>query len=261
MAFGNDSTSMNLSTEPYDSIYLVVATTPEVYSGFDYNYYYNFKISPLSYEIIAITEDISLCSGEDYTYPDGTTETNITTNTSHESILTSVVTGRDSTITTNIQVNSVDVSVIVNENTLTANETNADAYQWINCDLNSFIGGETDYTFVATETGNYSVIIEDNNCIDTSACNSIIILAVENTEKIVQSIWPNPTSGQINIRLAKNNTPVVISIFDITGKIVLQKEIDINQTYFSTIIPGMSGVYVVQLKSNLKTASFKISKK
>ena len=43
-------------------------------------------------EVYNTTEEVNVCSGEEHTYPDGTTETNITTDTSHESLLTSVVT-------------------------------------------------------------------------------------------------------------------------------------------------------------------------
>jgi hypothetical protein len=317
IAFGNDSISMNLLTEPYDSIYLVVATTPEVYSGFDYNYYYNFKISSLSYENVAITEDISLCSGEDYTFPDGTTETNISVNINHisnlisevsgrdtvvttnitvnpvsvktenieicegedytfpdgtletdisaniihESILTSVVSGCDSTVTTNIQVNSVDISVIADGNAITANEANADSYQWFDCDLDLPVEGETNQTFVALETGTYSVVIEDNNCIDTSACNSIIILGIDDTQSIVQSIWPNPTSGKINIEVSENKKGLELFIHDMSGRVLITKEIVPFETSISVELPGASGVYFVQLKSNLKSDTFKIIKK
>jgi gliding motility-associated-like protein len=50
-----------------------------------------------------ITENFDVCSGNDYTYPDGTTSTNITVNESHVSNLLSVA-GCDSIITTNINV-------------------------------------------------------------------------------------------------------------------------------------------------------------
>ena len=58
-------------------------------------------------EVYATTEEVSVCSGDDHTYPDGTTANNITANTSHISNLVSQVTGCDSTITTNITVNDV----------------------------------------------------------------------------------------------------------------------------------------------------------
>lgn len=214
------------------------------------------------HEISETQNDVEVCSGSDYTYPDGTTESNITANNSHISHLVSQVTGCDSIVTTNIQVNTIDLSVSVDGNILIANEANADSYQWVDCDLNfSHLVGSVEKQFTATKAGNYAVIIESNGCIETSDCNSIIITGIEDVESVVQSIWPNPTSGQINIQLGENNTPVVVSIFDLTGKIISQNEVAISETIFTTQIPGKSGLYFIQLRSNTKTVTYKIIKK
>lgn len=53
-----------------------------------------------------IQEDIEICSGDGYTFPDGTTLSNIQTNTSHTSNLMTIA-GCDSTIITTIQVNPI----------------------------------------------------------------------------------------------------------------------------------------------------------
>jgi hypothetical protein len=212
------------------------------------------------YEVYATIEDISICLGEDYTYPDGTTESSIIANMSHESKLTSVY-GCDSTITTNITLNLIDVTVSVEENTLSVIELDADLYQWIDCDLETAIEGETNSSFTATETGNYAVIIENNACKNVSACNSIEITGIDDKEGLVQSIWPNPTTGKITIQLVENDSPLELSIFDITGKLLLQKEVARNVTNVTTDLNGESGVYFIKLKSNLKTATYKVIKK
>jgi hypothetical protein len=203
------------------------------------------------------TVEKSICDGNTYLLPDGVV-------VSEEGSYTSnivAISGYDSIITTNIHVNSVDLSVIVDGNTLTANEANADAYQWIDCDLNLPVEGETNQTFVALETGTYSVVIEDNNCIDTSVCNSIIISGIDHTQSIVQSIWPNPTSGKINIKVSENKQGIDLFIHDMSGRVLLTKEIVPFETSISVELPGVSGVYFVQLKSDLKTETFKIIKK
>jgi hypothetical protein len=216
----------------------------------------NLTVNP----VYSITENETICSGDDYTYPDGSLETNITANTSHISNLSSI-NGCDSTVTTNIFVNKINTNVNVNGNILTADNIMADAYQWFDCNLSLPISGETNYTFTATETGNYAVAIEDNNCLDTSACNSIIISGIEDVENMVQAIYPNPTSGQINIRLTENKEPTEISIFDVSGKLILQKGVAIKETEFTTELLGESGIYFVQVKSDSKIATYKIIKK
>jgi gliding motility-associated-like protein len=52
------------------------------------------------------TENFNICSGTNYTYPDGTTNTNITVNESHVSTFVSVL-GCDSLVTTNLTVDPV----------------------------------------------------------------------------------------------------------------------------------------------------------
>ena len=211
-------------------------------------------------EPIVTLSEVEVCLGEDYTYSDGTIATNITENTSHESILTSQLTGCDSTITTNISVINVNTNVTVDGSTITAENITADAYQWFDCDLKLPIDGETAYEFTVTESGNFGVAIEENNCVDTSSCNSIVISGIEDAESLVQSIWPNPTSDKINIRLADNNAPTEISIFDVTGKLIFRKVLAIKENEFSTELLGEGGIYFVQVKSNSRFATYKIIK-
>ena len=57
--------------------------------------------------------------------------------------------------------------------TITANQNGA-TYQWIDCNNgNTPIAGQTNQSFTATVSGNYSVIVTQNNCSDTSSCYSI----------------------------------------------------------------------------------------
>lgn len=88
-----------------------------------------------------------ICSGENYTFPDGTTETNITANTSHISNLVSQVTGCDSTITTNITVNPVPVVDLGNDATICyGSDIVLDA-------------GNTGETYIWSENGQYTQLI------------------------------------------------------------------------------------------------------
>lgn len=64
--------------------------------------------------VYMLTENFNICSGDSYTYPDGSAETNITASTSHVSNLTTED-GCDSVITTNLSVMAV-YSYSVNAN-------------------------------------------------------------------------------------------------------------------------------------------------
>lgn len=71
-----------------------------------------------------IPENDTICSGDDYTFPDGTTITNITAQVIHTSYLLTAM-GCDSIIETTVDVHIVDVSVTASWDTLTANAMGA----------------------------------------------------------------------------------------------------------------------------------------
>lgn len=100
----------------------------------------------------SISENDTVCSGDSYTFPDGSTQTNITGNFSHTSNLTTVD-GCDSTITTSIHVNPVY------------------AYS----EQDTVCNGEN-YTFPdgSTQTNLTSNVTHVSNLTTTEGCDSII---------------------------------------------------------------------------------------
>ncbi|MEP6647374.1 MAG: SBBP repeat-containing protein, partial [Saprospiraceae bacterium] len=86
--------------------------------------------------------------------------------------------GCDSTITLDLNIVSLDNSVTVIGTSLMSDQVGA-SYQWINCDLgNQIIEGETEQTFSPTASGNYGVIINMNECSDTSSCVPVTITGI-----------------------------------------------------------------------------------
>jgi uncharacterized delta-60 repeat protein len=121
-------------------------------------------------------DTISICSGQSYTFPDGTTQNNITTGFDYVSYLTSVLTGCDSIITTTINVVTIDNSTSLNGVTISATETNADDYVWLNCDDNYNQLFQFPFplsSITASTPGNFAVEITKNGCVDTSNCITI----------------------------------------------------------------------------------------
>jgi predicted outer membrane repeat protein len=82
--------------------------------------------------------------------------------------------GCDSIVTLNLTINTVDSSVIVNGDTLIANQNGA-TYQWYNCSGNVLVSGANSQTFIPTVTGNYFVEVTMNGCVDSSVCNQIYV--------------------------------------------------------------------------------------
>jgi hypothetical protein len=99
-----------------------------------------------------------------------------------------------------------------------------------------------------------------NNSIDENCDGVDLITAINDYGESGIQIYPNPTLGQININIVENNTPVEVFLFDITGKILLQKEVAINETNFVAEIPGQSGVYFLQIRSGQNISTYKVIK-
>jgi surface protein len=109
------------------------------------------------------------------------------------------VNGCDSLLTLNLTINNLNASVTQTGSTLTANATGA-AYQWLSCPSYSPILGETNQIFTATANGDYAVEIIQNGCTDTSACYTVIGIGMDEVERTLFSVYPNPVKGKLYIQ-------------------------------------------------------------
>ena len=177
-------------------------------------------------------------------------------------IYTDVFTGSngcDSTVTTDLTVEpAINVTV---DNTLTptlsANQTGA-TYQWLDCNNgNAVIPSETGQTFTATVNGNYAVEITVGSCVDTSACENITGVGINETANNVVSIYPNPTNGMVNINFGGNNSTVNYSISSIEGKVV-----ETGKTSTNNITVDLSteskGVYFIRINTESTSSVYKL---
>jgi len=191
--------------------------------------------------VFANTENVQVCSGGNYTYPDGTISNNITANETHISNLFTV-NGCDSIITTNVTVisgfsNVVDINLCSGENytyadgtvstNITANETYVSNFVTASgCDsvITENIIVDPTYNLVENITvcENESVTYPDgtteivtantsytSNLLTTTGCDSLIVTNVSvvpsvqiNQELVVCEnetvIFPDGTSSFIN---------------------------------------------------------------
>jgi subtilisin-like proprotein convertase family protein len=187
-----------------------------------------------------LNESVTICSGESYTFPDGTTGS---TDMVYTSVL-STINGCDSIIVTDLVVQTIDNSVsVVNDKTITANQTGA-TYQWIDCDTGSPITAAINQSFTPTNTvGNYAVIITIGNCSDTSGCTLIDLTGMDEFEQSI-SIYPNPVSNELNISWAGDVTR--IDVTDAKGKLIDQL---VPNSAIATLLMRQyaSGVYFIHI--------------
>ncbi len=187
-------------------------------------------------------DDIYACN--DFTWIDGNNYTS-SNNTATYTLTNSV--GCDSIVTLDLIVNNPDINITNNAPTLTATASSG-SFQWVSCDENyTPIAGETNATYTAIGNGSYAVIVTQNGCTDTSACETIANIGLESLSQESINIFPNPTNGLVKI----SNTSIIqsIKVFDATGRIIIDKdpqakEVSIDLSKYS------KGTYTMEITLN-----------
>lgn len=201
------------------------------------------------------TESASICNGDTYTFPDGTT--GMTDQTYTSSLISSG--GCDSLIVTTLTVTTVDVSVTDNSPTLVANATGA-TYQWLDCDNgNAPISGETNASYTPSGiVGNYAVEVTQNGCTDVSACYLVDQNSLDDLFEGNVNIYPNPTDGTISIEWEGEMDKVEIT--DARGRVLETIEVWDNTKLTYDLGKYSDGMYFVLIHSDKGKMVFDIVK-
>ena len=161
--------------------------------------------------------------------------------------LTTVL-GCDSVEIQELIINTVDVSTTTSSNEITAVSSGPGiSYQWIDCADDSEIVGETDQIYLATSDGNYAVVIDDNSCVDTSACVLIQGIGIDQGINDLEiKIYPNPSSGVFNIKVDAGLIENVV-IYNTAG-VEVEKVYNITQSSYNIDLSEYEdGVYLLKI--------------
>lgn len=157
--------------------------------------------------------------------------------------------GCDSTVTIDLTVNTIDLTVNVANSIYTA--VASGTYQWVNC-ANGYqeIPGETAQSFAPTANGDYGVIITDGPCIDTSACTAIFDVGINELPLAsMDNVYPNPTTGAITITMHELQDELNVEVMNIAGQVISSERFE-NAESVNLNIDGADGVYFIHLISN-----------
>lgn len=168
-------------------------------------------------------------------------------------------TGSD-TMTLPITVISVDTAISVNGITISSSATNA-TYQWINCGTNQPIAGATSSTFTPTANGSYAVVVTQNGCSDTSACQPITTVSLDQLSVAdLITVYPNPSKGIFTLydtQSGLSNQLIIVS--NVLGETVYSTRITGNKTNID-LSAAKNGIYFITIDSQLGKSVTKIIK-
>jgi hypothetical protein len=157
-----------------------------------------------------------------------------------DSIVTTILTVSNPTLSTNVSITDLTLSSLENNAT----------YQWVDCDNNFvFIGGAISQSFSTTSNGNYAVILRSLTCnvSDTSLCFEIDNVSIESLSSISGvNVFPNPTNSSFTIE-SKTNKIESIRIFDATGKLVFKQKLPQNKVEIDAQ-KWSDGVYWIEIE-------------
>ncbi|WP_053977172.1 LamG-like jellyroll fold domain-containing protein [Mangrovimonas xylaniphaga] len=156
--------------------------------------------------------------------------------------------------------------------TLTAAQTNLETtptevvatYQWVDCDNgNAVIDGATEQAFTPEASGNYAVEITVDGCVTTSGCMAVDVNALGIEESLMDTlkVFPNPTSGNLNVVLNGVYQTVDAQLVSITGKVVGKYQFSNSNGFDLNLSNFNSGLYFLKLKAdNMDAVTVKVIK-
>jgi hypothetical protein len=232
---GSGAVSYSWDNSVTDGVpFLPVATMNYIVTGTDANGCMNTDtvlVTQFHFPAVDAGLDQTVCSGSAVTLTGSGAATYSWDNSVSDGVpffplstMTYNVTGTDTngcTGTDDVIVNVITVSAsttVLNE-TMTASPIAA-VYQWINCSTNAAIPGATAQTYTATANGSYAVIVTINGCSDTSACQAISSVGIDEAGNSIFSVYPNPTNGQLTLDLG-NVTAENVSVMDVLGNTLI----------------------------------------
>jgi hypothetical protein len=153
--------------------------------------------------------------------------------------------GCDSILTINFFFMGPQMSIVQQGNLLLA-QGNPEIAYWLDCD-NGFNLVGTGYVLFPPANGNYAVVGESFQCIDTSECFAFVMTNAEDFyPKTHFSIYPNPVENLFYLDLHQSYKHAHVTIYDPRGRIIhSQFSTETRLIPFSVDLP--SGIYFIRI--------------
>ncbi len=123
-------------------------------------------------------------------------------------------------------------------------------YQWMICSGNLFlpIPGAIESAYSYSQAGEYAVeVTSEEGCVFTSQCYSVMLTGLADISKNSGlSIYPNPFTERINVRLSTVTQVMGIQIHDIYGRLV-HSQLDTDTDDLTIELDLNSGIYTINV--------------
>jgi len=195
-----------------------------------------------------------------FTWTNGTT---YTASGTYTQTLTNAV-GCDSLVTLNLTINQTPTATATDNGngTGTLVASTGASYQWIDCATNTPITGATSATYTAPINGSYAVIVTNStNCSATSSCVIVDYIGLEENT-VSFNVYPNPTTGAINIVIDQTTANYDVTVEDMNGRAIANfgSLINGNGVYSLDLSNVVTGVYFIKLRNELEERTVRIIK-
>ena len=191
-----------------------------------------------------------------YTYLWSSGDTTATTTGLCPGTYTVTVTDSTGSTVTSVAIVNAPPAPIISPNGDILTASSGSSYQWLLND--SPISGATNMTYIATQSGDYSVIVTKNGCTDTSAVHNYtntigIYEATANSNTI--ALYPNPANNEITLITSgiALKESLQVEIHNELGQIVKTTVLTTNATNTKATIDISTlpqGAYFVILKNS-----------
>lgn len=157
----------------------------------------------------------------------------------------------DSTVVLTLTETTVNVGVVQSGNILIAQAGGA-AFQWIRCETGLPISGASNQYYTAFAVGEYAVVVTQNGCSDTSACYNVTTIGMEELVLPTLRVWPQPATDRLNVEVSTPLQQADLRITDMTGRVVLRRNLPFVQRTSVDVTELTTGVYFLELNAQGK---------
>lgn len=132
---------------------------------------------------------------------------------------------------------------------------------YFNYNLPLLVGTDSSFhSSILIDNSNISLIASNSTQEDSVFCSSTTNINEINNNYNTIVIYPNPVTSTFKIKAPTENYPVTYSIFDLTGRIIINTQSTINNEESIDLSELPNGIYLLNLNSNESSKCLKLLK-